>query len=77
MSAKHGARSESQREAFSSLATGACAQCGKWSYPTREVAKRAARQFTGIRKRAYRCGDSWHLTSHVSMKETMNYRERP
>lgn len=38
-----------------------CSTCGKWCYPTRKAARRAARAFhPGHPMRAYQCGDWWH-----------------
>lgn len=58
---KHHGRSAQQDRSGRGLNFARCA-CGKYSYATRALAKRAARQM-GRSLRAYRCGDVWHLTS--------------
>lgn len=40
---------------------GTCPDCGKYRYPTRKAAKRAAQDlFPGDPQRAYPCGEYWH-----------------
>lgn len=51
-------------EMLAILQIGLCGRCGRARYTTRRTARRAARiAAPGIRLRAYRCGDAWHLTS--------------
>ena len=46
------------------LNAGRCAECGKSRYPTRALARKAARMVSpGRRLRIYPCGDYWHMTS--------------
>ena len=46
------------------LQLGTCGRCGRARYLTRPEARRAARiAAPGARLWAYRCGDSWHLTT--------------
>ncbi|WUH98755.1 hypothetical protein OHR68_35440 [Spirillospora sp. NBC_00431] len=46
------------------LQLGLCGRCGRARYATRRTARHAARvAVPGIRLRAYRCRDAWHLTS--------------
>lgn len=46
------------------LQFGLCGRCGRACYTTRRTARRAARiAAPGIRLRAYRCDDAWHLTT--------------
>lgn len=41
---------------------GYCRTCGKHRFPSRRVAKQAARLlYPGEALRAYACGDSWHI----------------
>lgn len=51
-------------EMLSILQLGLCGRCGRARYTTRRTARHAARiAAPGVRLRAYRCGDAWHLTS--------------
>ncbi|MEU5993878.1 hypothetical protein ABZ806_33315 [Spirillospora sp. NPDC047418] len=51
-------------EMLAVLQLGLCGRCGRARYPTRRTARHAARiAAPGTRLRAYRCGDTWHLTT--------------
>ncbi|GAA1836289.1 hypothetical protein GCM10009735_84690 [Actinomadura chokoriensis] len=51
-------------EMLAILQIGLCGRCGRARYTTRRTARHAARiAAPGIRLRAYRCGDAWHLTT--------------
>ncbi|MEU8342418.1 hypothetical protein AB0C74_12035 [Spirillospora sp. NPDC048832] len=65
-------------EMLAILQLGLCGRCGRARYTTRRTARHAARiAAPGIRLRAYRCGDAWHLTSpsgrpqHITPPVTM------
>ncbi|MEV7422829.1 hypothetical protein [Streptomyces sp. NPDC091212] len=41
---------------------GLCSACGRRSYQTRKIARRAARTiYPGQHLCTYRCGDAWHI----------------
>jgi hypothetical protein len=51
-------------EMLAILQIGLCGRCGRARYATRRRARQAVRiAAPGVRLRAYRCGDAWHLTS--------------
>ncbi|WP_157431013.1 hypothetical protein [Actinomadura macra] len=51
-------------EVLALLQIGLCGRCGRARYATRRHARHAARiAAPGTRLRAYRCGDSFHLTT--------------
>jgi len=50
-------------EMLAILQMGLCGRCGRARYATRRTARHAARiAAPATRLRAYRCGDTWHLT---------------
>ncbi len=65
-------------EMLAILQTGLCGRCGRARYATRRTARQAVRiAAPGVRLRADRCGDAWHLTSppgrpqHITPPVTM------
>lgn len=51
-------------EVLAGLQLGLCGACGRARYGSRRQARHAARVAApGVRLRAYRCGNAWHLTS--------------
>ncbi len=52
-----------------------CASCGKLCYRSRREARRAA-NVHGTRRRAYRCGQVWHLASYQQWQQVAFYREQ-
>jgi hypothetical protein len=51
----------------------ACPDCGKIRYPSRAEARRHARRH-GTRRRAYRCGEFWHLASYKDAADVAYFR---
>jgi hypothetical protein len=57
-------------------AANTCPACGKLCYRSRREAKRAAKTH-GNNRRAYQCGDNWHLASYQPWQAVAWYRGRP
>ncbi|GAA2278298.1 hypothetical protein GCM10010402_38650 [Actinomadura luteofluorescens] len=61
---RNGRARDRAAEMLSMLQLALCGRCGRARYATRRDARHAARiGAPGVRLRAYRCGDAWHLTS--------------
>ena len=54
---------------------GTCPECGKLCYTSRREARRDAGKH-GTRRRAYRCGNLWHLATYQPAAKVAWYRER-